>query len=313
MFGYYLPVFLLAREVVPLVVICGVVIELLAPIGVPDVAPALRPHRVVVLLEGGQGGPRPLSPRIIKQGFDADALEPLSLPDATELDERWEHLDKFYGPGAPPPLQPPGKGNNHRDVGGGLPQALLGPALFFSKVKAVVREQHNDRILRVDAFLERIEHPAELGVHEADTGEISLYSRLPLVGFDKPVMRRGIPVGGELPGKLGKIRPVIELDLWQSDLAKRMQFEPFPRRVERHMRPVETKGYEEGLGVLPVQLVDDPARILVIVALVAPIVLRPKIPERLSFTRNARLDPLSLLVPLPRGRTDDVKGPLLRS
>ena len=90
---------------------------------------------------------------------------------------------------------------------------------------------------------------------------------LPFAALDEPVVRGGSAIGGEFPSELGKIQPIIQLDLRQPDLAKRMQPEPFPRRVERHMRPVDAKGYEEGLCVLPLQLADDPAGILVIVAL----------------------------------------------
>ena len=88
-----------------------------------------------------------------------------------------------------------------------------------------------------------------------------------------------------------------------------MQIKPFTRRVERNVRPVESKGYEEGPGVLSAQQVDDPAGILVVVALIAPIVLRAEIPEPLKL----RLDPLRPLVHLTRGGPDVVEGPLLGS
>ena len=84
-------------EVVPLVGVGPHVVQLLGAVGVADVAPVLRPHPVVVVVVGGDGGTFARGRGVFQLRHQAHALEVVARRQSAQIDERVVHVDEPDG------------------------------------------------------------------------------------------------------------------------------------------------------------------------------------------------------------------------
>jgi hypothetical protein len=104
--------------------------------------------------------------RIIEDGTDVLALQACGHFEAAELcgggieieqlDERIAHAGLFAG-----------HADDERHARGFVVQADFGPEIVLAEMEAVVAGEDDDGVVRLPGFFERVEHLADLCVHEA--------------------------------------------------------------------------------------------------------------------------------------------------
>lgn len=80
---------------------------------------------------------------------------------------------------------------------------------FLAEEEAVVRIEDDDGVLRVRACVESVQQTADLFIGEADAGEIGMDGFAPVVGFDKPIVIRGVAGNDQFPDDRRKIVAII--------------------------------------------------------------------------------------------------------
>src|SRR5262249_21996303 len=84
----------------------------------------------------------------------------------------------------------PGPGEDKRHARRSLPERVLSRDPLLPQMPAVVGPQNHNRVLLVSGFLQCIEDPADLAVHEADACQIPPDQWLPLAVLLEPLQPR---------------------------------------------------------------------------------------------------------------------------
>ena len=165
-----------------------------------------------------------------------------------------------------------------------LPNAPLGPAVFFSQVEAMIREENDNGVVLVWAGIEGIQEATHLVVGEADTGEIGLDEGLPLVIFHNPFVG-GCDVfqAGEIDGVRREVVEIILAGFGKLKGVERVKIEPFLRGVLWYVRGHESGHEEEGLGALRRKFSGGPIRDFVVGHQFIALGKGSPVPERVSF------------------------------
>ncbi len=245
-FGLDLGVFGLGGEVRPFVFVVAVVVELLAAVGVTDVAPAVGADGVVVLTEGRDRRVRPCGFRICQQRADVESFDPRRLWHAGErtkrgIDAHEIHRLRAHATG----LRCAGHHPHEGRTRGLLPQRELPPVLLLAEMPAVIAPEADHRVVAMRGLFIRIQHAADLRVEISDRGKVGLHRFLPATRLQHlrvvALWVRHFQTDG---------RNVIEIALHRRrelDVGQRMHIKVLLRHVPRHMRLVEADGEEKGL------------------------------------------------------------------
>ena len=134
------------------------IVQLLRAIRVTDVAIALAAHGVVVAAPRGDGWPIPFGLGFSKR-HQAHGQNP-SARAAPQFIQGRVHVQQVHRSIAHTAAGRHARGHDHqRHTRGFLKQREFFPLLLLADVHAVIGPQYNDRVLRVRAFVQRIQQP----------------------------------------------------------------------------------------------------------------------------------------------------------
>jgi hypothetical protein len=147
-----------------------------------------------------------------------------------------------------------GAGKDERHAGGALPEGVFAGDAFLAKMPTVVGPEHDDGIVGFAARFERIEESTDLGVDEADGGEVGAHEGFPLVRlFEKTQARFGeFPM--QIPRETRCIVSVVGEHGRELQRLFRVEIEPLLGGVAGHMGTTKSDGVKERRGVGLVRL-----------------------------------------------------------
>ena len=100
-------------------------------------------------------------------------------------------------------------GEDQRHAGAAVPERVLAGDAFFAQVPAVVAPDDDDRVVGQAGFVERVEHAADLRVHEARAGQVGADEVAPLVVFPDPLQPRFGQFPVQIPGEPRRVGAVV--------------------------------------------------------------------------------------------------------
>ena len=123
------------------------------------------------------------------------------------------------------------------------------PVMAFSpRCQRVVGPEHDDGIVPPARRVERVQHAADLAVHEGRACQVGAHERTPLVGLLQPRQARLGQLPMQIPRELRHVVAVALLHRRKDDLVfRREPVEPLLRGKARHVRQAEPDGEEERL------------------------------------------------------------------
>ena len=256
----------LGRDVDGLVRVADLVVELggvdgiVVPVAPEGQAPAVIADAVTherfagvaarILADGdgthGGGG-------VVQHGLEADAFDVLGLGQAAEVREGGVDVDEL---GEREALAArgllAGGADDQRRPRGDLKVGVLVPESVLAELPAVVAPEDDDGIVRQAFLLEGVQHEADLRVHVADGGVVTVtettregVADLTAVGDIGVAFELAVGVTDEAWGAGGKF--LVGRDV---DLGRVIEIPIFLGRDEREVRLGHADGQEEGLPAL---------------------------------------------------------------
>ena len=230
------------------------IVQFLAAIGIPDIAPAVVANAEMLAVEGADDGPPGRQVWVSQQRHERLAIQACRrrrhVRDLEHRGVKVNQAHRFAGqPSAGIPAAVAGRGHNQqRHAGGALPARPLAPMLLFSQVPAVVAPDDDRRVAALPGGFQRVEQPADLRIHEINTSQVRRHRRRPLIVLDHRRMRsRGRRTDRDLPSDRPQVIEIVFQTRRQLNGRVRERLEVFRRRPQRDVRSVKPHGQEERL------------------------------------------------------------------
>ena len=138
---------------------------------------------------------------------------------------------------------------------------------------AVIAEQHDDGVAAMRPVVQRIEHAADLVIHERHAGQIGpdAFAELLVAVALKEVEPGVLGQRVDAAADLRNVAEVVIADRRQLHLLQRKQIEPLLRDVKRNVRPDKPDGEKERFVVFRGEAFHGPVGRLVVAHLVVPV------------------------------------------
>ena len=166
------------------------VVEFLATIRVLDVPPALAADTVVALVVAGDGRPLPRGFGILEVRHQTKPLEITAGCEAAQLDESRIDVEQFGRADAALGGCDSRPREDQRHACRAVPQRILAADALFPEMVAVVAPDHDDCVVGKAGFIQGVQEPADLSIHEACAGEVRTHEVPPFVVLLEPFQTR---------------------------------------------------------------------------------------------------------------------------
>ena len=150
---------------------------------------------------------------------------------------------------------------------------------LLAEVPAVIGPQHDERVLRVIAGVERVQHHADAVIDKLGAGQVRRDGVAPVTGREHRLVveRRVVHVPRDLQTGWRQIGKGILANDWQFHLSLRMMFKKTARRIQRHVRQPNPDRHEKRSAKIALELPGSPPRVDQVAKLFLRQIDRPKV------------------------------------